>query len=103
MGKNDLSAQAFREALLVQPESDEAMSGLAGQCVKLGRPEEAIMYYKKAIEIYPDNPGVLYQLGILYFKQGKNAEALASFQRTIQLAPGTEIAASSEKYINLLK
>jgi tetratricopeptide (TPR) repeat protein len=69
----------------------------------MGRTDDAVKYYQKALELSPNNASAYYELGIVYFKTGKNAEAMACFQKAMDLAPGTDVAASAEKYFELLK
>lgn len=102
-GDHEMAAQAFREALLVQPGSEAAMMNLADQYNKLKKTDESIKYYKKVLEINPGNPSAHYELGLVYFKMGNNTEALDCFKKARELAPNTSVAASSDKYIELLK
>ncbi len=80
-----------------------AMQNLANEYYKMGQVDDAVKYYKKTLELSPNNASAYYELGIVYFKTGKNADAMACFQKTKELAPGSEVAASAEKYFDLLK
>src|SRR5512143_2903912 len=102
MGQHEKSAEAFREALLVNPDNAIAMINLGAQYDKLGRTDDAIKYYVKALSLYPDYAEGHYELGLIYFKAGKQAEALTSFQKAKELAPGSEAALQADKYIDLL-
>jgi tetratricopeptide (TPR) repeat protein len=44
--------------------------------IMLDEPEKALMQFKLANEVIPDNPGILFQLGRLYRRLGRNEEAL---------------------------
>jgi len=62
--------------------------GLLGYCqFHLGKPEEAIKLYKKAIEINPHFFWFYYNLGVIYYKQGSFKEASAMFDRAIETDP----------------
>ncbi len=104
LGDQERAAQSFREALLIQPDNDLAMSNLANEYFKMNKLDEAVRYYKKVLNLYPDNVLANYQLGIVYFKMGKNQEAAESFKKSKNLAaPGSDVAVSIDKYLELLK
>jgi tetratricopeptide (TPR) repeat protein len=47
----------------------------------------AIVYYKKATEINPNNEYPYYQLGRIYQKQGALKTAIAAYKKTLSLNP----------------
>jgi serine/threonine-protein kinase len=51
------------------------------------RNDEAVGFYRAALAIRPDSPGVHNNLGILLAEQGKHAEAEAAYRRAIALQP----------------
>jgi len=60
----------------------------------LGRPDEAIAEYQKALKITPDAAEVHFRLGSALADAGKFDEAIAHFQKVLELRP----ASDSETY-----
>jgi Flp pilus assembly protein TadD len=55
----------YRQTLALRPQFAEAHSGLAVMLFLQGRKEEAVVAFRKALEIAPDDVGTLYKLGNL--------------------------------------
>src|SRR6266702_8052403 len=53
--------EAYREALEKEPGRLDARSNLGAAYVRLGRYEDAVEQYKKALGIFPDNPMVRFK------------------------------------------
>lgn len=54
--------------------------------------KEAINAYETSLEIKPDNPDVLTDLGVMYRRDGNPKEALAKFDQAMALDPSHEIS-----------
>jgi tetratricopeptide (TPR) repeat protein len=54
---------------------------------KLGRLDEALEAYRKAIEIKPTFTHALYEQGGIYFRRGNYAAAVESFRKVLQADP----------------
>ncbi len=54
------------------------------------RPEKAIMAYKKALELDPNNPNVMTDLGVMYRRKGQPSEAIKAFDKAIKIDPRHE-------------
>jgi tetratricopeptide (TPR) repeat protein len=52
--------------------------------------DEAIKYFRKVLDIFPNHSNSLYSLGVVYQKQGWDNQALKMFERVLQLNPGNE-------------
>ncbi|GAG29126.1 unnamed protein product, partial [marine sediment metagenome] len=59
----------------------------AGNCVKRGRYDEAILLCQKAIKLDQDDVEAHYQLGIAYMGKRLDEEAINSLQKVLKLAP----------------
>lgn len=46
--------------------------------------EKAVTYYRKALELVPDNVGIRMKLADLYLKSGRNEEAIESYENVLQ-------------------
>jgi general secretion pathway protein D len=49
--------------------------------------ERAKEYFEKALEINPDNPYAILNMGVIYEREGKRDEAIKMYERVISLNP----------------
>jgi protein O-GlcNAc transferase len=75
----------FREIIKDGPKNFEAHCYLANILQDLGRNEEAVKSYQRAIEINPDFPGTYYNIGSILKEKGDDDEALTYFQKALEL------------------
>jgi len=73
--------------------------GDAGAWVRLGNHyfdsrqlQKAIRAYETALELVPEQPGVITDLGVMYRRAGNPEKAIAAFDRAIAMDPKHEIA-----------
>jgi len=52
--------------------------------------KKAIMAYNKALELDPNNPNVLTDLGVMYRRKGQPSEAIKAFDKAINIDPRLE-------------
>jgi Flp pilus assembly protein TadD len=74
-GDNSSAANAFRQALVVDPRSLSALNNLGIVLSRLGKPAEAIPLYEKGLVIRPGEPITTRNLAIAYFKTQRYAPA----------------------------
>ena len=68
-----------------------------------GRMEEAINYYQKSLALHPDNPQILYNLGMIYRSQGNTELAIDYFNQVVTNHPASEQAErASERMAELM-
>jgi Tfp pilus assembly protein PilF len=60
--------------------------------VRSGRPEEALLAFRRAQDLAPEDPEVAYSLGTLFARMGERRQAAEQFQRAIRFRPGMEEA-----------
>jgi len=78
----------FRIILKNEPDSTEAITGLAILLYTVGRPDEAVLLYQRARQLEPDNLVVINNLAwIMCEEQKKFKQALELAQRGLKLAP----------------
>jgi tetratricopeptide (TPR) repeat protein len=88
------AAEAFEQAVRLDPNSAEAHYRLGLAYAALGRDEDAersfeaaVKEYKKAADVDEESPDAQYYLGLAYAKLGKWDEAVKSFKRSVRDEP----------------
>ena len=64
--------------------------------------DRALIYFKKAEKLDPDNPNVYDSLGEAYKTMGKNKEAIKYFKKSLSMNPPANVKANSEKHLKEL-
>ncbi len=86
-GQNEKAVAQFKEAILVDPFSGRAYSGLGGAYGNLGDTAQAEQAYKRAVSINPTYWGFHNDLGHYYFSLGRTREASCEYQKVVDLTP----------------
>lgn len=72
--------------------------------VNLGKPDDAILYFTKAITVNPAYVDGYFQRGLALLGQGKNAESKADMRKVLELAPpDSPQAQTAKKVIDSIK
>jgi protein O-mannosyl-transferase len=64
-----------------------AWNNLGVTCDELGQPEQAVMYYRKALQTKPDYADAWYNLGLAYAEYGQLHQAIACFREALRIKP----------------
>jgi Ca-activated chloride channel family protein len=73
--------------LLLSPQSSEASTAKdAEKAYRDGRYEESVTLYRDALADEPDNPKLVYNLGVSAYRAGNYEEAIAQFERSLKEA-----------------
>jgi tetratricopeptide (TPR) repeat protein len=85
--KFDLAIEECKNAIELDPNSGDAYNDIGTYLVKMGREEEAIYWFKKAIELVSEDSCCLsyYQLGKIYEKKGDWLKAIRHFNKAISI------------------
>jgi Flp pilus assembly protein TadD/4-amino-4-deoxy-L-arabinose transferase-like glycosyltransferase len=96
MGEPRAAIRCLQEALLTERLTDEArvavLIALAANHFNVGEFDCARTALDAALEIYPESPEVLGQLGVLYGAAGRLDDAVKVLHRAIELAPALKKA-----------
>ncbi len=84
-----LALKTLEQAKAVAPERWEVHATMAVALDTLGRSDEAFVAYGRALELSPDNPMVLNNLGLSQALAGRLNEALATLARAADLPTAT--------------
>jgi arylsulfatase A-like enzyme/Flp pilus assembly protein TadD len=80
------AVEQLQRCLTLNPNFDNAMTGLARALAKLGRADEANTWLQKALQNNPQNYQAWYQMGLLE-GAGNPATAQVSFEKAIAIQP----------------
>jgi arylsulfatase A-like enzyme/Tfp pilus assembly protein PilF len=76
------ASAAFQKCLQLNPNFDQAMTGLSRVLMYLGKPDEAAQWSRNALKQNPANYRAWYQLGLVESKTDKNA-AIADYEKGV--------------------
>jgi general secretion pathway protein D len=86
--------KAIDEAL---KESDDVqLSSLGYQHLQTGEYQKAKEYFQKALEINPENPYAILNMGVIYEVEGNRDEAIKMYKKVISLNPDAKAASSTD-------
>lgn len=105
----ELITDAGVQAIVADIRSDmetngyQVMEEMGDTMWNAGRMEEAINYYQKSLALHPDNPQILYNLGMIYRSQGNTELAIDYFNQVVTNHPASEQAErASERMAELM-
>lgn len=85
-GKNaQLAVQAYKEAVMIDPENSQYRNHLAAALLTTGAYKEAVYNLEKAIDLVPSEPKYLVNLGYAYHRKGDEQRALVWYMRALML------------------
>lgn len=80
--------RAFDEALVLDPEHEDALAGSGELLLKFGRADEAMRTFDTTLALgYEDDTDLMLQIGRALFREGFIEQALAFFERGVAHAP----------------
>ncbi len=80
--------RSFDEALLLDPEHEDALAGAGELLLKFGRVDEAMYTFGRTLELgYEDDTDLMLQIGRALFREGYIEPALSYFERGVAHAP----------------
>ncbi len=83
----DKAAQCCEEYIALHPDDAEGHSHLGGVRQEMGRFEEAISHFERALKLDNDDSQIWNNFGYACFNAGKVDRALAAFDRSIEIDP----------------
>jgi len=105
LGKGDYpkALEELRTVAVMNPRNPVVRLSLGRVMFAMGKSEEAIIEYNRALEIYRDYGAVFYYLGQAYLKLNSVVAARAAFKEAARLAPDTELGRAAIGYLELIK
>lgn len=80
--------RALQSMLVDDPKNFDVLAGLGNVYFDHSRWPEAETWYRKALEVRPDDVNVLTDLAVTLRNQGRGEEALAMLDRVLKMDPG---------------
>jgi tetratricopeptide (TPR) repeat protein len=99
-GDYDAALTSYKLALRDRPNDTKILQNMAIAFTKTHRPEEAIRYYRHALDINPDLSGANYGLAFLLLKRGDRTGAERHLEAFLAKPPNT---AEAERWIQHAK
>ena len=90
-----LSADAARQAAQYAGADVNVWLTAGRAMVALGRPEEAQVYFDRAMQVAPNNPEAMTRLGLVKAALGDLPTAIQLFKRALAVSPGYPPAAQA--------
>lgn len=100
MGRYDVSARWYREALDLDPSQPLVSTDLGTSLLFMGRTEEAISQYRHTLSLEPGHPQTLQNLGVAFFSQERYREAVDLWQRILDEHPDYAEASTIKEQID---
>ena len=98
-----LSETYYLKALDLEPKFINAQRGLGLTYIAMGRIDEGVKIFEKAVKDYPKFAPLYDDLARVYVLSHDYEKALDAYQKVIELAPGSPIAAEAEKAAQRIK
>ena len=105
LGKGDYAAaqEELSSARAANPRSPVIRASIGRILFAQGKTEQAILEYRKALEIAPDYASAHYHMGLALMKVSKLDAARNEFKEVLRIAPDSELGRLSASYVDLLR
>jgi type IV pilus assembly protein PilF len=105
LGKGDYpkALEELRAVIVANPRNPVARLSLGRVWFAMDKTEQAIVEYRKALEIFKDFGAAYYYLGLAQLKQNSLDAARSSFNEVLRIIPDSELGHASIGYLELLK
>ncbi len=104
MQKLDKAADAYIKSMAMTPEKNEAVVFRVAEIMfNSGKTDEAIKYFKMAVDLNPKKAENQSKLGYAYLNKGDMKNAVIHFEKFLELAPKDPQAATLKSLVSELK
>ena len=87
-GKNDEALAAYEDAIANNPDDVNLVLNKANLYYTLGDKDKFKELMSQASDMAPDNPDLLYNIGVINMEQGNMEEARAAYLKALEVDPG---------------
>ena len=78
----------LKKVLEIEPDHRDAMANLALSYDSLGKTDEALTAYQKAVQSNPLDKDLIFLLGVHHYNRSNFTKAIELFERVLELSPG---------------
>ena len=105
LGKGDYprALEELRAEIIINPRNPLARLSLGRVLFAMDKTEQAVVEYRKALEIFKDYGDAYFYLGLAQLKQNSLDAAKHSFNEVLRIKPDSELGHASMGYLELLK
>ena len=87
LGEHEAAYAAFTSALAIEPHDVAVWAELCGECLALGRADEAVQAGQRAVELAPDSAGLRANLALAYLHAERLPDALGAVTEAVARDP----------------
>jgi tetratricopeptide (TPR) repeat protein len=109
-GARLIESRKFKRAINVfetiseeYPDIDKVYMLIGTSYIQLNRPEDALIYFEKAVKSDPDDPTHWHNLGFAYFHNSYFAKTRECLHKALALKPDKELKENIKELLGLLK
>jgi tetratricopeptide (TPR) repeat protein len=84
-GRTSDALKHYREAVRLDPESDQGQFNLALALLNTGQAEASIAHFREAVRLLPDSAEMRNNLGVALLTAGHHVDAIVAFRRALEL------------------
>lgn len=96
------AAQVYLDVLEENPDHFKANVALGQVLMAMDKPQEALPYLSRAVEIDPEDASGYLYLGYAHYALEQFPECIAAFQRTVELEPDNHLARNNLGFVQYL-
>ncbi|MBC8106686.1 MAG: tetratricopeptide repeat protein, partial [Anaerolineae bacterium] len=85
VGRPDAAVPLLSKSVQISP-GFGSLNNLGESLRYLGRIDEAIVAYRRSLELNPNHADAMGNMGLAYFQQGKHADAIDAFERALRMS-----------------
>ena len=86
-GNATAARKSFQDALMLRPDSSDAVRGLAAIALELEDLDEAYQQHRRLIELGEHAPELFYNAGLICQKRGQTEDAVTFYQQALNEDP----------------
>jgi Flp pilus assembly protein TadD len=98
-GNSESACAAFGESFAIQKENPDVAREYMFESLNLGRAAEGVRAAEHAVNLRPEDGGLLANLAMAYLIAGRNSDALDFVNKALQIAPNDRITQEVKRII----
>jgi adenylate cyclase len=99
----DYARQMFQRAIEIDPAYARAIYLGAGSLLQLGEPEKGLEWARRALQMDPEEPSILYNVACVYALQGAIEEAIECLEGAVKFGFGHKEWIQNDSDLDVLR